>query len=228
MSNLEKEEDDYIGELFLKFDKNSLPFPKNDPKYENLVLEIMKSGCNRQIAEYAVIKYKEIEDSENDKKKLSELQDIYNNSKEKIFDQIKNQEIIKNILEKKNAKISKIKEIKDELNDYDYEIEELLDFFRNKIKEGDDVDSKMKEIERVIKHYLYEIIIEKKDSEEIKKFLEDRKNYMEKREAVIEAALRKVRKIVNDKKEYKIFYREYFGKDEEKEMEFKIFCILYD
>ena len=78
----------------------------------------------------------------------------------------------------------------------------------------------MKKKEKAIKDNLYEILIEKKESEETKKFLDERKIYMEKREAVIEAALRKVRKIVNDKEEYKTFYREYFGEDEEEEMEF--------
>ena len=78
----------------------------------------------------------------------------------------------------------------------------------------------MKEIGKAIKDYLFEILIEKKESEETKKFLDERKVYMEKREAVIESALRKVRKIVNDKNEYKTFYREYFGEDEKEEMEF--------
>ena len=46
------------------------------------------------------------------------------------------------------------------------------------------------------------------------KFKETRDLYIEKREAVIEAALRKIKKIVNDENEYKIFYKNYFGKDE--------------
>ena len=214
------EEDDYLESIFLGIEK--LPFPKKEiSEYENLVLEIMKSGCNRQIAEYTMLKYKEIEDSNKEEKKLSELQNTYNNSKKAIFDQIKSKDNIKDILSSKNKNYKQIKNIKDELNDYDYEIEELLDFYRNELKENKDVDNKMKEIEKAVKDYLYEILIEKKESEETKKFLDERKIYMEKREAVIEAALRKVRKIVNDKEEYKTFYREYFGEDEEKEMEFK-------
>ena len=212
------EEDDYLDKLFLEI--KDLPFPKKEiSEYENLVLEIMKSGCNRQIAEYAIIKYKEIEDS-NEGKKLSELQGPYNNSKKAIFDQIKNKENIKDILSSKIKNYNQLKTIKDELNDYDYEIEELLDFYRNELKEDKDINNKMKEIGKAIKDYLFEILIEKKESEETKKFLDERKVYMEKREAVIESALRKVRKIVNDKNEYKTFYREYFGEDEKEEMEF--------
>ena len=212
------EEDDYLDKLFLEI--KDLPFPKPEiSEYENLVLEIMKSGCNRQIAEYAIIKYKEIEDS-NEGKKLSELQDPYNNSKKVIFDQIKNKENIKDILSSKIKNYNQLKTIKDDLNDYDYEIEELLDFYRNELKEDKDINNKMKEIGKAIKDYLFEILIEKKESEETKKFLDERKVYMEKREAVIESALRKVRKIVNDKNEYKTFYREYFGEDEKEEMEF--------
>ena len=214
------EEDDYLESIFLGIEK--LPFPKKEiADYESLVLEIMKSGCNRQIAEYAMIKYKGIEDSNKEEKKLPELERTYNDAKKVIFDQIKNKENIKDILSSKIKNYNQLKKKKDELNNYDYEIEELLDFYRNELKENKDADNKMKEIEKAVKDYLYEILIEKKESEETKKFLDERKIYMDKKEAVIESALRKVKKIVNDKKEYEIFYKEYFGKDEEKEIEFK-------
>ena len=52
------------------------------------------------------------------------------------------------------------------------------------------------------------------NEEEKKEFEQKRKAYIDKRDAVIESALRKVRKIVNDEKEYKKFYKEYYGEDE--------------
>ena len=217
--NSTEEEDEYLESMFLNI--KTLPFPKQEIKdYESLVLEVMKSGCNRQIAEYVIIKYKEIEDSDDKNTKIVELEKAYNNSKEVIFNQIKNKENINDILSSKIKSYNQLKKVKDELNDYDYEIDELLDFYRDKLKDAKDVDNKMKEIEKAIKDYLYEILIEKKESEETKKFLDERKKYMIKKEAIIEAALRKVKKIVNDKKEYEIFYKEYFNEDEEKEMEF--------
>ena len=62
--------------------------------------------------------------------------------------------------------------------------------------------------------YVINNLLEKQDKdEETKQFSEAREKYYRKREAVIEAALRKVKKIVNDKEEYKKFFKEYYGKD---------------
>jgi len=58
--------------------------------------------------------------------------------------------------------------------------------------------------------------LQSKEEDNIK-FLEKKKKFNEKRDAVIESALRRVKKIVNDENEYKIFYKDYYGKDEEKE-----------
>ena len=48
-----------------------------------------------------------------------------------------------------------------------------------------------------------------------KKFFEDREKYIQKREAVIEACLRKVKKIVNDEEEYNKFFKEFMEKNKE-------------
>ena len=53
-----------------------------------------------------------------------------------------------------------------------------------------------------------------KDGKTIK-FFEDREKYIKKRESVIEACLRKVKKIVNDEEEYNKFYKEYMEKNKE-------------
>ena len=53
-----------------------------------------------------------------------------------------------------------------------------------------------------------------KDGKTIK-FFEDREKYIKKRESVIEACLRKVKKIVNDEEEYNKFYKEYMKKNKE-------------
>ena len=50
--------------------------------------------------------------------------------------------------------------------------------------------------------------------EQKKDFIKKRKEYIDKRDAVIEACLRKIRKIVNDEKEYEIFYESYYGEKE--------------
>ena len=55
--------------------------------------------------------------------------------------------------------------------------------------------------------------LKKKEEKEMKEINDLKKQYYDKRDAVIEAALRKVKKIVNNDDEFKKFYKDYYGKD---------------
>ena len=79
---------DEIEEEFLKCNIEDLPIPKEELEdYEYEIKEVMKSGCNRQIAEYALLQYKI-------NTELQKLKDDYieelNKIKEKIKDSIDN------------------------------------------------------------------------------------------------------------------------------------------
>ena len=179
--------------------------------YESEVQEVMKSGCNRQIAEYALIKYNEIEEEEakqkgEEYKKLSQLREEY--AKHGNYVNSRTIEGIKEYLDKLIDK----KEIKDiDLDGYEDEINEILS--------NPDIEKKLKEkkkeedSQKIVKHHLNEEINDYRKKNLL--YDETRKKFIEKREAVIEFALRTVKKIVNDEKEYKKFYKEYYGKEEE-------------
>ena len=199
---------EFLEKEFLKYGEDSLPFPKKEIEiYEDDVQEIMKSGCNRQIAEYVMIKYKELEDKdcENDKK-LCNLRQQY----KKVIDPIIN--ITVQDLEKA-IKSNKLKQDPNEADEYEYEeeINKIID--NEKFKKFED-----KEIKNI--NSLYECakyLFKKNYKDKINQENEDlRKEYINKRDAVIESALRRVKKIVNDEEEYKQFYKEYYGKDEPK------------
>ena len=172
----------------------------------------MKSGCNRQIAEYVISEYKKLEDEEAEEaknenkefKRLWELRDDYS----KFLDKI-----INRAAEKLKNDIGKPVEGFNELEGYEDEIDKLLDNATLKEKLQ---DKNINDIESYAMHFLkIEIDNSKKDEKE--KFEKTRKIYIDKREAVIEAALRKIKKIVNDDNEYKIFYKNYYGKEEPKD-----------
>ena len=188
-SNSSDKEIDFLEEEFLKCVPDDLPVPKEEIKiYNDEVLEVMKSGCNRQIAEHVMIKYKKLEDEEG-KDKLVDLKAKYVEKKKTFFEKVKN------ILQ--NQDDNKMSEV---LGKYE---EEINEFGKN------NKDKNKNEIRYVINN-----LLEKQDKdEETKQFSEAREKYYRKREAVIEAALRKVKKIVNDKEEYKKFFKEYYGKD---------------
>ena len=189
--NSSDNEIDFLEEEFLKCDPNDLPVPKKEIEmYNDEVLEVMKTGCNRQIAEYVIIKYKELEDEEG-KDKLVDLRTKYYEIKLKFFEKVKS-------LLGKNDNIND-PEI-GELSDYEEEINEFWESNKDKDKKD-------------IKLAINKLINEKDKDEETKQFLEARDKYNRKREAVIEAALRKVKKIVNDKEEYKKFFVGYYGKE---------------
>ena len=198
-SNSSDKEIDFLEEEFLKCTPDDLPVPKEEIKiYNDEVLEVMKTGCNRQIAEYVMIKYKNLEDEEG-KDKLVDLKTKYVETKIKFFEKV-------NSIFQNQDKLEK----SDKLGKYE---EEINEFWEN------NKEKNMNEIRYVINNLLEKQDKEKdkdKDKnkdEEAKQFYEAKEKYYRKRDAVIEAALRKVKKIVNDKEEYKKFFKEYYGKD---------------
>ena len=205
-SDSEKEME-YLEDEFLKCTIDDIPFPKEEIKeYESEVQEVMKSGCNRQIAEYVILQYKKFEDEEvktnENMKKLSQLREEYdeyknaviNNAYQKFRDEIKNKDNKEAILE-----------------GYEYEIEEIIEKINgNEILKKNNVT--LENPENYANYYLNEAIKGLNENDK-KRFDETRKVFINKREAVIESALRKIKEIVNDDKEYKKFYKEYYGKE---------------
>ena len=212
MSNSNKNSDsekemEFLEDEFLKCTIEDIPFPKEEIKeYESEVQEVMKSGCNRQIAEYVILQYKKFEDEEvktnENMKKLSQLREEYdeyknaviNNAYQKFRDEIKNKDNKEAILE-----------------GYEYEIEEIIEKINgNEILKKNNVT--LENPENYANYYLNEAIKGLNENDK-KRFDETRKEFINKREAVIESALRKIKEIVNDDKEYKKFYKEYYGKE---------------
>ena len=212
-SNSSDKEKDFLEEEFLKCNVDDLPIPKEDlEKYEKEIQEVMKSGCNRQIAEYVISEYKKLEDEEaeeakNENKEFKKLWQLKNDYSKYIDD------IINEAAENLNKEIDKPVEGFNELEGYEDEIDKLLDnaTLKEKLK-----DKNINDIESYAMHFLKREIDNLKNDKK-KGFEETRKNYIDKREAVIEAALRKIKKIVNDDNEYKIFYKNYYGKEEPKD-----------
>ena len=189
--NSSDKEIDFLEEEFLKCDPNDLPVPKKEiEKYNYQVLEVMKSGCNRQIAEYVMLEYKKLEDAEQKENvnKKGTLEKLRKNYFDKLDSIIKN-----NSDDKENIP-------KDESNEYEEEINEFWDSNKGMDKNE-------------IKGILNKVLKEKANDEATKQLVNDMEIYRRKRDAVIEAALRKVKKIVNDKEEYKKFFKGYYGKE---------------
>lgn len=202
-SNSSDNEKDFLEEEFLKLKIEDIPIPKAGLEdYELDIQEVMKSGCNRQIAEYVIEGIKKLEESQDNKsKKLIDLRKEYRNIIKKAIEDTIN-DLDDHITNKKTTYGDR------ELDDYDDEIDEILNSDKiQKAKNAND-DLNLENIEKIAKYYLDENLkkIDKGNLEEKKK------EYNEKREAVIEAALRKIKKIVNDEKEYDIFYKNYFKK----------------
>ena len=214
-SNSSDKDVDVLEEEFLKLSLDDIPVPKEGTEnYEPEIQEIMKSGCNRQIAEYSMLNYKEIEDNDKDSPKLYDLRKDYNDCKKNVIE--KTISDIKKYVESGKLDIDNLKIDED---GYENEIDEILgsDELRPIIEEN---DKNFNNMEKYAKFFLKRNINNEFDDEEKRKDFEDkRKKYYVKREAVIEAALRKIKKIVNDKNEYKIFYKDYYGKDLKEEEE---------
>ena len=197
-TDLNEEEKNYLEEEFLKCEIGDFPSPKTELKdYEEYVTEVMKSGCNRQIAEYVILEYVKLEEKDTNNKKLLDLREEYLKATNKVLTFTK--EAITN-------SINRGQNVEDISSEYEDEIELVC---KNLVKKEDDNIN----YEKYAKFFLEKYIGELND-EEKKEFEQKRKAYIDKRDAVIESALRKVRKIVNDEKEYKKFYKEYYGEDE--------------
>lgn len=206
---------DYLEEEFLKCNLEDIPIPID--KIEDLeeeVIEVMKSGCNRQIAEYVILKYTELEDDGDNKKKLIEYKKDYEKIKNEYFEEIKNK---KNEIEGVKTYLSVNYKNNGNRDDYydqlvNEKLGDIVDEVKKVTENYQNNDIKSGEYEKTIKYIIYKnmFIKDKKDNDEkAKKFFDEREKYIQKREAVIEACLRKVKKIVNDEKEYNEFYKEF-------------------
>ena len=199
-----KFEKDELEEEFLKCDINDLPIPKKElENFQFEVREVMKSGCNLQIAEHSLIQY-------GIKDYLTKDKDEYNSFKNKyktlLQDDIK--VYFNNLNENIINKDEDDDENKDTKNKYEEEADEIMD---ENIEKIENVKERSRE---QIKQDLMNIFKKRVDKSDDKDaFINAKENYMKKRDALIESALRLVKKIVNDEKEYKNFYKLYYGKE---------------
>lgn len=198
--NQNKSEKDELEDAFLSIDfellEKKITPNKELSNYELDVKEIMNIGCNRQLAEYVLNKI-EIHS------KLKEENKKYIEAKNKFINKIKGTINIKEILEKVNK------------NALDIDVPTLYEkiFFEEIIEEI--MDKYLKENYEFFSEYGFKsnLIKEIKENKKLKfdldEFIKSKKEYIEKRQPIIEAALRLARKILNDEKEYKNFYEYY-------------------
>ena len=190
-------DNDELEEEFLKCNLEDLPLPiKKLEVFEFEINEVMKSGCNRQIAEYSLLEYK------SDLSNLSELKNEYKKSKDSIKKRMNDIAYYINYL-------STAKYEKDEKSTYEEEADEI---FEENIKEIEGNENYKIEDTDAIKEFImsdFKSRVEALESKDKEIFVKSRKNYRDKRDAIIEAALRLVKKIVNDEKEYKKFEEGY-------------------
>ena len=204
-------DNDELEEEFLKCNLEDLPLPiKKLEDFEFEINEVMKSGCNRQIAEYSLLEYEsdlfppepkdEHEKSKDSiKKTLSELKNEYKKSKKSIKENMPNIDYY----------INTAKYEKDEKSTYEEEADEI---FEENIKKIEGNENYKIEDTDAIKEFImsdFKSSVEALDDKEKEIFVKSRNNYRDKRDAIIEAALRLVKKIVNDEKEYKKFEEGY-------------------
>ena len=189
--------EDEIEYAFLSCDENIIDklIPNEKLKnYETDVKEVMKSGCNRQIAEYSLLKcgIDSILKKENEK---------YIKAKEELINEINNK--LKNeIIAVINSGVTKVDDI-----EYDLIYEEIFDGLMDKIEKNNSIIEVTKKY--YIKKRLIKLIISNKEIN-LEQFKKEREEYCKSREPIIEAALRLVKKIVNEEGEYKKFYNEYY------------------
>ena len=188
--------EDEMEKVFLSCDENIIDklIPKEQLKnFEIDVKEIMKSGCNRQIAEYALMKL-------NIETLLKDANIEYIKSKTEIKNEIINRlgAQIENILKEQNGK--------DEDVPYNLFADEILDEIIEEILKKN--PETLKDINEIKKSLIKLIDEENINFEEFKKVKEE---YIKSREPIIEAALRLVKKIVNNQDDaFNIFYNEYY------------------
>ena len=193
--------DDDIEDEFLKCKLEDIPLPKKElEEFEFEVIEVMKSGCNLQIAEYALLKCGITSLLSTSKKNYTKIKKI-------IKDEMKTS------LEKSFTEIKK-EENKNENLFYEDEVNEIMEEYRDKIENNEKLTQN--DIIPIKNHLLkvFEENVEKLDN--TNEFIIAKNNYKAKKDAIIEAALRLVKKIVNDEDEYNKFHEEYYKKGENK------------
>jgi len=202
-TNENKKEYDILEEQFMQNSckVEDIPIPKKKVEcFEFEIRKIMESGCNRQIAEYSLLKCEEnnIKDLKNLKAKYIEVK---NKIRKSLDDDVE--------VYLANLKNDKPNDINEEVKFYpEYEeeadeiIEEKFDIIENEPKLLTEKDSIKKYI---MTRYKYFSDGAYKDE----KFFDYKKAYTDKRDAILEAALRVVKKVVNDEIKYDTFYKEY-------------------
>ena len=202
-----KYETDELEEEFLECKLEDLPIPKKElEKFQFEVREVMKSGCNLQIAEYSLLQYDIVN-------YLTKYKDEYNQYKDKFMKLLKDE--IKVYFNNLKENIIKAEyeddDDKDTKNKYEEEADEIMD------ENLENIESIKERTTEQIKEDLMNIFKKKVDESGDKDDFDNAKeNYVKKRDALIESALRLVKKIVNDEKEYNIFKENYYKKKEDK------------
>ena len=206
----ENEIEDDMENEFLDLYEDSIDKLKPKEELRNFeidIIEIMKSGCNRQIAEYSLMKYNIQEKLKDENKEYTECKteiknDIFNKLGTKLDDLVKDENR------------------KDEYVEYDPLYEEVIDevsedLLRKYPKSSIDIN--------FIKKGIVKLIVN--ENINFDKFKSEKEKYLKKREPIIESALRLVKKIINNKKEseeteeledskeYELFVKEYFGNE---------------
>ena len=202
-----KYEEDELEEQFLKCELKDLPIPKKElEKFQFEVREVMKSGCNLQIAEYSLLQYDIVN-------YLTKYKDEYNQYKDKFMKLLKDE--IKVYFNNLKENIIKAEyeddDHKDTKNKYEEEADEIMD------ENLETIESIKERTTEQIKEDLMNIFKRKVDESGDKDDFDNAKeNYVKKRDALIESALRLVKKIVNDENEYEKFKEAYYKKKEDK------------
>ena len=201
----EQSEDEELEKDFLKIDMDELDkIYKNKEilsNYELEIKEIMKIGCNRQIAEYSLLKnnIESILEKENSKY-IKERNNLLKEITKKLGYKIK--ALIKDLVNTENITCAIESSFYEELP-----YEEIIDLIIEKYEKEIPVE--------VYKYVNFKENLKKliKDNDEyigLNKFIEIKKEYIKQREPLIEAALRLVKKIINDENEYNRFYNEFY------------------
>ena len=202
-------EDDELENAFLNDCKiEDLPLPNPKLKdYQNELREVMKSGCNLQIAEYSLIELNIFSLLGNEKKN-------YNEQKNKIMNNMEDEiDIYFNDVKSPKYERTEIKEEdKDREKFYEEEADEIMEKRYNDIDEINDSNNKNINLNLVKEDLMNMFKKNVNNSINENEFKEAKRKYIEKREAIIETALRIVKKIVNDEEEYKKFKEKYLDK----------------
>ena len=214
--NDNKREDDELEDAFLECKFEDFPSPKEElENYQFELREIMKSGCNLQIAEYSLLQCNIFSHLDSAKKNYDKkLGPILVEMEKRIqiyFKDLSDEQNNQKKNNDQNQTENEEEEEEDQNKEYKY-YEEEVDTIMEKHPEELEKYSQT-ELDKIKKDWMkifYELVEESGNKESFK---EAKKNYNEKRTSLIDSALRLVKKIVNDDNEYKQFYKNYFGKE---------------